>query len=245
MKERVARGVKRSRKKNPALLAAAALLALAAVGAAFALDGIVGEWQRANHAGAWREFAQACSRYGDWPPLAGAVVVAAIVARFFKARRAVMVLCTMLAASVLAGAIVNPLRVATGRARPVEKVESGWHGMRRDGKWLAGKYAYSSFPSAHTTVAFAFATPLFLAGWRAGLCGWFVAALIGWSRIELGAHHPSDVVVGAMLGWACGWVLVRSANVRWWTWRMASAACGLRSRWPRASSRCRLPLDGK
>jgi undecaprenyl-diphosphatase len=233
MKEREARGVKRSPQKNRTLLVLAVVGSAALIWVAFALDAPVCEWQLAPGKGAWRDFATACSRYGDWPPLAGAVLVVTLVAAYFKARRSMTVLVTMFAASLLAGAVVNPLRAVTGRARPNAKVEAGWYGPRLDGKWLVGKHAYSSFPSAHTTVAFAMAVPLFLAGWRAGAAGCLVAALIGWSRIYLGVHHPSDVMVGAMLGAACGWAPMRSAACRWWTWRAVSAACGLRRKWPR------------
>lgn len=63
-----------------------------------------------------------------------------------------------------------------------------------------------SFPSGHTTVAFAVAVAL--AGSASGL-GAVVAVLAGGiavSRVYLGAHYPLDVAAGALLGAASGWV---------------------------------------
>jgi membrane-associated phospholipid phosphatase len=63
----------------------------------------------------------------------------------------------------------------------------------------AGPY---SFPSGHTTSAFATATSLCLAfpKWYviAPACLW--AGLVGYSRMHLGVHFPSDVLAGILIG---------------------------------------------
>lgn len=61
-------------------------------------------------------------------------------------------------------------------------------------------YAYASFPSGHATTAFA--TAVVLAAWYPRQAVVFVglAVLVGLSRILLGAHFPSDVLAGALLG---------------------------------------------
>ena len=61
-------------------------------------------------------------------------------------------------------------------------------------------YAYASFPSGHATTAFA--TALLLAFWYPRQAGLFIglAVLVGLSRVMLGAHFPSDVLAGAVLG---------------------------------------------
>ena len=70
-------------------------------------------------------------------------------------------------------------------------------------------YALASFPSGHATTAFALATvlslwyPRWTAAWLA------LAAVVGWSRIALGPHFPSDVVAGAILGVAVALVFFR------------------------------------
>ena len=71
-------------------------------------------------------------------------------------------------------------------------------------EWL-GHSGGNGFPSSHAAVAMAFAVSMALGPWRwpwrgaAVLCG----LLVGWSRIALGVHFPSDVLAAALLGTAC------------------------------------------
>lgn len=59
-----------------------------------------------------------------------------------------------------------------------------------------------SFPSGHTTDAFAVAVVITLLArrWWIAMPAFFWAALVGYSRIHLGVHYPSDVVAGALIG---------------------------------------------
>ena len=57
-----------------------------------------------------------------------------------------------------------------------------------------------SFPSGHTSSSFAAATALSLHYKKYAVIFYIVAALIGFSRIYLYVHYPSDVVAGAILG---------------------------------------------
>jgi membrane-associated phospholipid phosphatase len=61
-------------------------------------------------------------------------------------------------------------------------------------------YGLASFPSGHATTAFALATLLSLWYPKWSAAWLFVATGVGWSRIVLGSHFPSDVVGGAVLG---------------------------------------------
>ena len=62
-----------------------------------------------------------------------------------------------------------------------------------------------SFPSGHTSSAFATATVVWRHyGWKAGLPASFVGAWVGASRVQLGKHYLSDVVFGAAVGTVAG-----------------------------------------
>jgi len=91
-----------------------------------------------------------------------------------------------------------------------------------------------SFPSGHAAVSFAAAASLQNRyGWRVGLPAQFVAALVGASRIEARKHHWYDVVAGAAIGEATGFLITskRDENVRlipWGDTRNGGAAIALR-----------------
>lgn len=62
----------------------------------------------------------------------------------------------------------------------------------------------TSFPSAHTATSFAAAVPLFRGKTLWGIAGCVFAALVGFSRLYLYVHFPSDVLIGAVLGVGIG-----------------------------------------
>jgi membrane-associated phospholipid phosphatase len=66
---------------------------------------------------------------------------------------------------------------------------------------LVSEASYA-MPSGHTSTAFATATSLSLAypKWYVVAPSFIWAGTIGYSRMHLGAHYPSDVVVGALVG---------------------------------------------
>jgi membrane-associated phospholipid phosphatase len=70
--------------------------------------------------------------------------------------------------------------------------------------------AYASFPSAHAITAFALALAVSVLWPRARAAVMTYAVLIAGSRLVLLAHHPSDVVAGALIG------VVGAMLVRYW-----------------------------
>ena len=66
-----------------------------------------------------------------------------------------------------------------------------------------------SFPSGHTSSAFSVATSIGLAfpKWYVIAPSFLWAAGVGYSRMELGVHYPTDVLAGAIIGAGSSWLM--------------------------------------
>ena len=77
----------------------------------------------------------------------------------------------------------------------------------------------SSFPSNATSVGFSMATAVWFFNRKAGLAMYVLASLLGFSRIVGGVHYPIDVLAGALVGIAAGYVVVKKLPVLQRLWR--------------------------
>lgn len=119
-----------------------------------------------------------------------------------KDARARAVAMDSLTASIIAAGLVTPaLKWSIGRVRPN-------HASRVfEFRPFSGN---QSFPSGHSTQAFAVASVIaahYDQWWVKGL-SYGVAGLVGYSRIEQNAHFASDVVAGAIIGTIVGRAVV-------------------------------------
>jgi undecaprenyl-diphosphatase len=156
-------------------------------------------------------FMAAVSDSEIWRPLFIAVAVSALLFGGFNART--FVICLVL--SLLIGSLVTgALKSAVDRRRPkqVEKVRMVQLQRARP-KFLSlaqeptirfsdssdRSRSGPSFPSGHVatnTIIAVFCTMFYRRGWLY----WFVTVAVGYSRIYLGAHWPSDVMATVFLG---------------------------------------------
>jgi undecaprenyl-diphosphatase len=119
------------------------------------------------------------------------VIIAFVVAKL--ARKGYHAPLQLAATLALAGILTFALKSAFDRERPfrshdiIEQLSEG---------------GSSSFPSGHTLETFALATALALSFRRKwiGVPAFLWAMLVGYSRMALGVHFPSDVLGGCLLG---------------------------------------------
>jgi membrane-associated phospholipid phosphatase len=107
-------------------------------------------------------------------------------------------------AIALPGLFVTIVKHFIGRARPFVAGSDVW--AYEPFSWPA---RYASFPSGHTTTAFAALVAIGAIFPQARALLWIYAVLIALSRVIVTAHYPSDAIAGVVVG-AGGAYLVRN-----------------------------------
>ena len=104
------------------------------------------------------------------------------------------------ASYAITGAISLSLKYATNRPRPFDAYPQLFQ-KKTDG-------GSPSFPSGHSSLAFATATSLSLQypRWYIIVPSYLWAGTVAYSRMHLGVHYPSDVLMGAFIGSASAYL---------------------------------------
>ncbi|MGH6707681.1 MAG: phosphatase PAP2 family protein [Bradyrhizobium sp.] len=140
------------------------------------------------------------------------LIAVAIVAPAFRSVQRSLLLglgtrLQFLFCAVLASTLISELiKWGVGRGRPFV----GGEGNVFHFSHFAGTPAYSSFPSGHATCAFALAFAVSALWPKARIAMLIYALVICATRLVLLAHHPSDVVAGALVG------VIGAMFVRYW-----------------------------
>jgi undecaprenyl-diphosphatase len=149
-------------------------------------------------------------------PLAVAIIALLVFGRFREHTfLALMFFCLLIGD----GVIMNGLKHAVNRPRPREAL-TGVRVVALDGvAWshptpetTAGGH---SFPSSHVgnNVALALVATTLYGRWASIL--WLWAALMGYARVYVGAHYPSDVLGGVAISLIYSWAIIRLGE---WAW---------------------------
>lgn len=175
-------------------------IGIAAIGGALLLDEELRQLVQKNSNGTTRSVADTVRPFGEeysWAILGGFYLGGTAL----RDDNAMAVAQDGLASSVIAAGVITPLLKATvGRNRPHET------------RSLFTRSANGrSFPSGHTTQAFAIASVVashYESPWIQ-TAAYTLAGLVGWSRMEHNAHYASDVLAGALIGTVIGRSVVR------------------------------------
>jgi membrane-associated phospholipid phosphatase len=137
--------------------------------------------------------ARAAEHFGNVAVVFPALAVAWCAERAAGRRGAAGAIGRTAIATAAAGIGALALKEIAGRSRPSE--------APADMDDLHPFSGHASFPSGHTTIAFALATAIDAeTSTRWAWIAYPVAGLVAWSRVHDGEHWTSDVVAGAALG---------------------------------------------
>jgi len=100
------------------------------------------------------------------------------------------------AAVFASGAFTMVVKGMVGRARPYLHDSEGPFGFNP----FSFQSHYASWPSGHTTTAFAMAAAVAIAYPKTRYIGLALAVLVAYSRMAVSAHYLADVTIGATVG---------------------------------------------
>lgn len=140
-------------------------------------------------------------------------IVICILLLIYKPTRPIGIIATV-TLLVSAGICNGLLKHIVNRTRPYDAIE--------ELRLIAKKPHDSSFPSGHSNASFAVACAITWCLTKKrkwiGVILIVIAALIAFSRLYVGAHYPTDVIAGVLLGTMCSivtYLILRKKVLGW------------------------------
>ena len=157
----------------------------------------------------WVKVALVLHWLGAWP---AASLIAVLIAWYESRQRRIERAVFVLTGTALSTAIMTLAKAFFDRPRP-----ELWPRLVEE--------TSASFPSGHSTFAAALAVTVMVLCWHQPYRWWVVAAatalalLAGFSRVVLGVHYPTDVLVGWITGMATALGVHQVMRGRWLAFR--------------------------
>lgn len=173
-----------------------ASLVLGATGVFFALDDEIRDFVQDERNGTTDDLAEIFEPFGNGGYTFPGLVGFYLYGHFFKNSKAERTALLAVESFAVTGIFTFALKFSTGRVRPKSAQDSG--------EWSGPNFDDVSFPSGHTSSAFAIAT-VFASEYKNNPwvppVAYGLATLTGLSRLNDNKHWASDVFLGGALGY--------------------------------------------
>ncbi len=184
---------------------------LAATGVALVYDENIRDFNETHRADTWRNLSFASTHFGDSTyqvPIISGFYLGGMAFGSMTMRK---IAADATEASVIAALMINPaLNYLTGRALPSRHEDAS--------KFKPFTFHRYSFPSGHTSAAFALASVLDV-DLRSTFGYWHTPLVYGMalgvahSRVYDDKHYLSEVILGGAIGWSIGnWIASKNRN---------------------------------
>lgn len=144
------------------------------------------------------------------------IAVVTAVGVYKKGAKFLIIILLVTATMGLSDFSTNIIKKTIGRVRPLNSIALTY--LQEDGKWQRRALDYkqtkergNSYPSAHASNSMAFAVMLMFFFRKLRPWMLFLPISVGYSRLYLGKHFPTDV----MAGWAVGACVAVSVWLLW------------------------------
>jgi len=155
---------------------------------------------RSYNIGVWYWF----DMFGNWKVVLAATIVLFGASRLLGEKKFQMAFGNATVAIVAAMFVTGVMKIAFGRMRPFMFEALGETEFRP----LSLSNTFHSFPSGHTAAALALLVSIGIIFPKVRWATWGLSVVVALSRIAIGAHWPSDVVIGALIGTGAAYFVI-------------------------------------